>query len=237
MLYNHAGCAGSIVVVISPLTTIMMDQTAKFSPRGLATDFVGEAQMDSEATKRVLSGLAQLVFISPENIITNSCYRNMLMTARYRDKLVALAVDEAHCVRKWGDKFRVAFAKIGELRSLIPSHVRMLALTATATQETIRVVSQRLSLKDVVVVALPPSRPNIMYKVQPLQNLEEFSNSLSTGIKRLGIAFPKTVVFCQTYTDCSQLHLTIRKKLGGALTHPPNYPDWLTCTQGFQLYP
>ena len=48
-----------------------MDQTAKFSPRGLVTDFVGEAQIDNEATKRVLNGLPQLVFISPESIINN----------------------------------------------------------------------------------------------------------------------------------------------------------------------
>jgi len=37
----------------------------------------------------------------------------------------------------------------------------MLALTATATQETVQVVSQNLSLKD-VVVSLPPSWPNII---------------------------------------------------------------------------
>ena len=73
------------MVVISPLTSIMMDQTAKFSPRGIATDFVGEAQMSSEATKRVLGGLAQLVFISPESIITNSRFRNMLMSPRYQE--------------------------------------------------------------------------------------------------------------------------------------------------------
>ena len=174
-----------------------MDQTSKFSPQGIATDFVGEAQMDSEATRRVLRGLTQLVFISPESIIINPCFRNMLMSARYKDKLVALAVDEAHCVCNWGDEFRVAFWKIGDLRSLLPTHIHMLALTATATQETLQVASERLALKAVVVVALPPSRPNIMYKVQPLQNLEEFSISLSTGLRRLGTAFPKTVIFCQ----------------------------------------
>ena len=102
----------------------------------------------------------------------------------------------------------------------------MLALTATATQETLQVASERLALKDVVVVALPPSRPNIMYKVQPLQNLEEFSISLSTGLRRLGAAFPKTVIFCQKYTDCSQLYLTIRRLLGVAFTHPSGYPDF-----------
>ncbi len=166
--------------MVSLLTSIIMDQTAKFSPRGLVTDFVGEAQMDDEATKRTLNGIAQLVFISPESIITNPCFRNMLMSARYKEKLVALTVDEAHCVNKWGTEFRVAFARIGDLQSLVHTHVNVLALTATATQETLQVVSQCLSLKDVVVVALPPDRPNIMYEVQPLQTLEEFSTSLST---------------------------------------------------------
>ncbi len=211
--------------MISPLTSIMMDQAAKFSPRGLATDFVGEAQMDSAATKRVVDGHAQLVFISPESIVTNPRFRNMLLSARYREKLVAVAVDEAHCVSKWGDKFRVAFARIGDLRSLVPTNVKMLVLTATATPETVRVVSERLSMKNVVVVALPPNRPNIMYKVQPLQNLEHFTTSLSTDLRRRGIAFPKTVIFCQKYTDCAQLYLVIRKKLGSAFTHPCGYPD------------
>ena len=76
-----------------------------------------------------------------------------------------------------------------------------------------------------VVVALLPSRPNIIYKIQPLQNLEDFTNSLTTDLRRLGIAYPRTVIFCQKYTDCSQLYLTIRKKLGGSFTHPPDYPD------------
>ena len=59
----------------------MMDQTAKFSPRGITTEFVGEAQIDSEAVICVLRGLAQLVFISPESIINNPCYHNMLIRA------------------------------------------------------------------------------------------------------------------------------------------------------------
>ena len=56
-----AGSTGSIVIVISPLTSIMMDQTAKFSPRGLVRDFVGEAQVDNETTKWVMNGLLTFV--------------------------------------------------------------------------------------------------------------------------------------------------------------------------------
>ena len=39
----------------------MMDQIAKFSPRGLVTDFVGEAQVDNETTKWVMNGLLTFV--------------------------------------------------------------------------------------------------------------------------------------------------------------------------------
>ena len=47
----------------------MMDQRSKFAPLGLSTEFVGEAQEDPTATRRVLEGKIQLVYIiSPEAI-------------------------------------------------------------------------------------------------------------------------------------------------------------------------
>ena len=38
--------AGSIVICVSPLTSLMLDQQQNFSRYGLATEFVGEAQED-----------------------------------------------------------------------------------------------------------------------------------------------------------------------------------------------
>ena len=79
----------------------MMDQKNKFSPKGIHTEFVGEAQTDQTCIANVISGKAQLVFISPESMISNPLFRNMLMNRIYKDKLVALVVDEAHCVKTW----------------------------------------------------------------------------------------------------------------------------------------
>lgn len=47
----------------------------------------------------------------------------------------------------------------------------------------------------------------------------------SSSLKRHAIDYPKTVVFCQKYQDCSDLYLMIKRKLGGGFTHPQNYPD------------
>ena len=74
----------------------------------------------------------QLVLVSPESLIEVPKYRNMLLSKTYQEKLVALVVDEAHCVKKWGDQFRTAVAQIGELRSIIPKKVKILALTLSA---------------------------------------------------------------------------------------------------------
>ena len=61
---------------ISPVTSLMMDQTSKYSPKGLSTKFVGEAQTDSDVIRRVLKGQVQLLYISPESILVNDHYRN-----------------------------------------------------------------------------------------------------------------------------------------------------------------
>ena len=49
----------------------MLDQQQKFSRYGLATEFVGEAQEDPNAIARVKEGRVQLLYISPESLLTN----------------------------------------------------------------------------------------------------------------------------------------------------------------------
>ena len=63
--------------------------------------FVGESQSDTQAIEQVVSGCVQLVLITPESIISNPRYRSVLLSKTYQQKLVALVVDEAHCVKTW----------------------------------------------------------------------------------------------------------------------------------------
>ena len=46
-----------------------------------------------------------LSIISSESIIGKTCYKRMLMSEMYVKCLVALAVEEARCVRNWDDHF------------------------------------------------------------------------------------------------------------------------------------
>ena len=41
------------------------------------------------------------MYISPENVICNPQYRHMVRSGRYKENLVGVAVDKAHCVKTW----------------------------------------------------------------------------------------------------------------------------------------
>ena len=79
----------------------MVEQSARLSSVGITAQYVGKMQQDPAARAQVLAGKVNLVFISHESIICNPRYRNMLLTAKYKEKLIAIVVDEAHCIKTW----------------------------------------------------------------------------------------------------------------------------------------
>ena len=90
------------------------------------------------------------------------------------------------------DDFRIVFSKIGTLRNLIPQHVKVMALTATCTVETLQIIKERLAMQEPEIIALSPQRPNIFYSLQPPTNLEKLSTDLADELKQDRINFKKT---------------------------------------------
>ena len=43
-----AGTEGSIVICVSPFTSIILEQQQKYSTKGIATGYAGEAQTDPD---------------------------------------------------------------------------------------------------------------------------------------------------------------------------------------------
>lgn len=121
---------------MSPLVALMIDQKEKFTSIGINTDFIAKAHHNLNTVKRIKEGTSQLVFISPESLLNNTQWRDVLLSDIYQNNIVCLAVDEAHCVPKWGNSFLETYRRVGEIRSLIPPSVHIMALTATASLTT-----------------------------------------------------------------------------------------------------
>ena len=87
-------------MVASPLSALMKNQVDSFRKQGVSAGLV-TSDCDEQMKTGVIEGRYQLVFISPEQLICKERFRSMCKSDCYTEKLVALVVDEAHCVKKW----------------------------------------------------------------------------------------------------------------------------------------
>ena len=94
---------------------------------------------------------------------------------------------------------RISFSKIGNLQSIVPSTVNIMALTATATHETYLSVLSKLAMTDPVLVSIPPERGNITYYVHPPTSVDELSGMLNSELREM-CEFPKTIIVVNTRT-------------------------------------
>ena len=100
----------SVVLVISPLVSLMIDQVASLRKRGVAVAILSSHDVSDKrflATSKGLEtpGLFSLLFVSPEAVIGDTRWRESLMTYPLSERVVALVVDEAHCISKWYNYF------------------------------------------------------------------------------------------------------------------------------------
>ena len=95
----------SVVLVVSPLVSLMVDQVSSLQSRGVkAAIFSGNSGVDKKllATDReVLEGKFRLLFTAPEAIFGSSKWKQLMLEPPLYNQFVALVVDEAHCVFKW----------------------------------------------------------------------------------------------------------------------------------------
>ena len=125
-----------------------------------------------------------------------------------------------------GENFRKEFANLGEVRSLIPETVRIMALTATATKISRREICRTLGMTHPKVVSVSPNKPNIKYIVifKPA-TLEETFAPLVEEVRRMRMSMERVIIFCRTLDDCAMIYLFMRDRLGDEFTEPIGAPD------------
>ena len=107
-------------------------------------------------TARGLAGAAVL-YLSPEMALGS--YRFIFSDRTYRNRIIAVAVDEAHCILHWGKEFRTLYGKLFRLRLLMGMHIPWAALSATLTPDEQAQIVSNLGLgDDCVKVELPANR-------------------------------------------------------------------------------
>jgi ATP-dependent DNA helicase RecQ len=152
-----------LTIVVSPLVALMEDQVAALKLDGVAADTINSSR-DRETNvatwRRVAAGKLRLLYISPERLMTER-----MLAALGRLPLALFAIDEAHCISRWGPSFRPEYEALSRLPEIFPQ-VPLAAFTATADETTRLDISQKLFQGRGRTFVTGFDRPNIQLTVE-----------------------------------------------------------------------
>jgi ATP-dependent DNA helicase RecQ len=157
-------------LVISPLIALMRDQVTALRKRGIPAASIDSSQdyAQREAVEQdFVEGRLKLLYVSPERLASQR-FLDMLNLVQ----VPFVAVDEAHCVLRWGHEFREAYLGIRPfLEHLKPAHIG--AFTATATPQLRSELAETLGLEDPDVYVRGFFRPNLHLEHEKMGSEDE----------------------------------------------------------------
>lgn len=155
-------CRPGTGLIISPLIALMTDQVAALTARGVAAACLhgGMPTIEIEDTLfRFRQGDLQMLYVAPERVQTEA-FKQHLKAAT----ISLVAIDEAHCVDKWGHDFREDYLGLHNLRPLT-GKAPWFACTATADHHSLEVIREQLRLGDAKIFQGSFNRPNLTYAI------------------------------------------------------------------------
>ena len=151
-----------VTLVVTPLIALMIDQVNELKKRNIKAVAIhgglSSREIDILLDNCIYGGI-KFLYLSPERLTSE------LFLARLEKMVIALfVIDEAHCISQWGHDFRPYYLKIKDFTELFPMK-KLIALTASATEEVKKDIIKQLDLADPKVFQNSYARANLSYVV------------------------------------------------------------------------
>ena len=203
--------AEGITLVFSPLIALMEDQVAALKKKGIPAVYINSTLSRAERDKRqeqIAQGRWPLVYATPERMKRPGFLEALDATP---GGVRLLAVDEAHCISKWGHDLRPAYREVGAFRERLGAPPTI-ALTATATKRVrtdIRDVLRR-SDDEMPLVHTSADRPNLTFACDQVWDDAEKIRK----IQRIASDYPGTgIIYFALIKDIERMLSPIRRAL------------------------
>lgn len=131
--------------------------------------------------QEIRNGEHRIIITSPEMCLLHEDFRSLISEPTFAKKICTLVIDEAHCIRLWGEKkFREMYEKLGTLRAFVPHKVPMLVTSATLTPLDLARIQETVHLCPLTTyhINLGNDRSNITWNVRRMNAGKSDANAL-----------------------------------------------------------
>jgi len=174
-----------LTVIVSPLISLMKDQVDQLSKLNIPAALLNSALLVKpyrENIAKLKSGKTKMLYVAPETFLKPDILELLSLAS-----VNCIAVDEAHCISKWGHDFRPSYRRISQARKLFKNAV-CIALTATATEQVRFDIQKNLEFVKENEFIASFDRPNLLIRItgkwNPVNQTESIirNNDGSSGI-------------------------------------------------------
>ena len=205
-------------IIISPLIALIENQIEAARKCGLSASVLNSTIKSKAEKEKVIQdleeGYTDVLFTTPETLFST------LEQHMQNLNIGMFVIDEAHCVSYWGHDFRLEYTKLIKVVSGLPSHVPLLATTATANDFVIEDLVMQFGGK-VFVSRGPLMRKNLY--IQQIK-LDTRTMKLAWLLENVGKLRGTGIIYCLTTRDCDdvadflkQNHITAEAYYSGGM--------------------
>ena len=154
-------------IVVSPLVALMDDQILALKELGISAERI-HSHLSQEKNEKTMqefkNGNIKILYLSPENLMSDKT----LYVLKDTD-ISMFAIDEAHCISKWGVSFRPQYEELSKLHQIYPDAI-IAGFTATADKNTREDIVNKLSNYNSKIFVQGFDRPNLSLAVEQKDN-------------------------------------------------------------------
>ena len=149
-------------IVVSPLIALMKDQVdalQQYGVRAAVWNSTLSGEQRREVERQLHHNELDLLYLAPEGLLGESMQAHLA-----RASIALFAIDEAHCVSRWGHDFRPEYLQLSALAERF-ADIPRIALTATADELTRNEIAVQLRMQNARRYVAGFDRPNIAYHI------------------------------------------------------------------------
>ncbi|RKP01486.1 hypothetical protein CXG81DRAFT_1869, partial [Caulochytrium protostelioides] len=213
--------ADGMTLVISPLVSLIRDQTMQLEALGIpAAALTGTTP--PEETRVILASMAhasdlKMVYVTPEKLVKSKRLLGQLQKMYDGGRLSLVVIDEAHCASQSSFDFRPDYRKLAICKTQFPK-TPLMALSATCPPHLMTSVMTILQLPEInlysgtLLFTYPLRRNNLRYEVvaRPEKEADALAHMIAWIKDRH--ANEQGIVYCMSRKDTETVERALREQ-------------------------